>query len=102
MKHKITYRLIGYFSAVLLLFSVIAGILFFALFTQHTAKLHEDELKARAVSIAETLSQFSQVPRQGRGMSGGYGAYLRFLDDIAMSEVWLCRSRAALISPSAP
>ncbi len=97
MKHKITYRLIGYFSAVLLLFSVIAGILFFALFTQHTAKLHEDELKARAVSIAETLSQFSQVPRQGRGMSGGYGAYLRFLDDIAMSEVWLADEHAQMI-----
>ncbi len=97
MKHRITYRLIGYFSAVLLLSSMIAGILFYALFTHHTAKLHEVDLKARASSIAETLSQFSQQKQRGRGMSGGYGAYLRFLDDIAMSEVWLADEHAQII-----
>lgn len=97
MKHRITYRLIGYFSAVLLLFSMIAGILFYALFTQHTAKLHEDELKTRALAIAETLSQFSKQQQQGRRMSGGYGAYLKFLDEIAMSEVWLADEHAQII-----
>lgn len=97
MKHKITYRLIGYFSAVLLLFSLIAGILFWALFAWHTAEIHEDELKERAVSIADTLSQFSRKEHKGRGQSGGYGAYLRFLDEIAMSEVWLADEHAQTI-----
>ena len=55
MKYKMTYRLMGYFSAALLSFSVIAGVLFWSLFTWHTAGLHEKQLKARAVSIDETL-----------------------------------------------
>ncbi|MCI9175124.1 MAG: HAMP domain-containing protein [Lachnospiraceae bacterium] len=97
MKHKITYRLIGYFSAVLLLFALIAGSLFFALFTRHTAQIHEDELKNRALSIADTLSQFSHIKFQGRGRSGGYGAYLRFIDDIAMSEAWLVDENAQIL-----
>ena len=97
MKHKITFRLIGYFSAVLLLFSLIAGLLFWALFAWRTAEIHEAELKKRAVSIADTLSQFSQRGHKGRGQSGGYGAYLRFLDEIAMSEVWLADEHAQTI-----
>lgn len=97
MKHKITRRLTGYFSAVLLLFSAIIGILFWTLFTWHTAGIHEQELKDRAVSIAETLSQFPQRGHQGNGMGGGYGAYLRFIDEIAMSEVWLVDERAQTI-----
>lgn len=100
MKHKITYRLIGYFSVVLLLFSVIAGILFWALFTRHTTKIHEEELEIRAVSIADTLSEFFQKDHKGQGMSGGYGAYLRFIDDIAMSEVWLVDEYAQTIQMS--
>ncbi len=98
MKHKITYRLIGYFSAVLLLFSLIAGLLFWVLFAWHTAEIHEAELKERAVSIADTLSEFSQKGGyRGRGKSGGYGAYLRFIDEIAMSEVWLADEHAQTI-----
>lgn len=98
MKHKITYRLIGYFSAVLLLFSLIAGLLFWVLFARHTAEIHEDELKERAVSIADTLSEFAQRGGyRGRGRSGGYGAYLRFIDEIAMSEVWLADEHAQTI-----
>ena len=97
MKHRITYRLIGYFSAVLLLFSILIGILFWVLFSSHTAKIKEEELKERAISIANTLSQFSQKEYRGHGMSGGYGAYLRFIDEIAMSEVWLADEKAKTI-----
>lgn len=89
MKYKITKRLIGYFSVVLLLFSIIAGFLFWALFTWHTAVIHEQELTKRALAIAETLSQFQQTESHGFGRGGGYGAYLRFIDDVAMSKVWL-------------
>lgn len=95
MKYKITLRLIGYFSAVLLLFSVLVGGLFGILFTRHTTQMHERDLKTRAVSIADTLSQFNRGQR--RGHMGGYGAYLQFIDDIAMSEVWLVDERAQTI-----
>ena len=96
MKYKITKRLIGYFSAVLLLFAVITGVLFQALFTIHTANLHKQELKERALSIAGTLSQFKQTGSYGRGhgMGGGYGAYLKFIDEIAMSKAWLLDKEA--------
>lgn len=95
MKYKITKRLIGYFSAVLLFFAVITGILFQALFTIHTANLHKQELKERAFSIADTLSQFNQSGnyKRGPGMGGGYGAYLKFIDKIAMSKAWLVDSK---------
>lgn len=91
MKYKITKKLTGYFSAVLLLFAVTTGILFQALFTVHTANLHKQELKERALSIAGTLSQFNQSGNYGKGpgMGGGYGAYLKFIDEIAMSKAWL-------------
>lgn len=99
MKHTITYRLIGYFSAALILFSAIAGLSFCALFSWYTANIHERELSERALSIAGALSRFSQNGHQGRGMSGGYGAYLRFIDEIAMSEVWLADEQAHILQP---
>ena len=55
MKYKITKRLIGYFSVVLLIFSVIIGVLFQILFTRHTAEINQQELKKRAISIADPL-----------------------------------------------
>lgn len=97
MKYKITKRLIGYFSVVLLIFSVIVGALFQALFKWHTASIHEQDLKIRALSIADTLSQFRKTNHRGPGMGGGYGAYLRFIDDIAMSKVWLVDEKAQII-----
>ena len=100
MKYKITKRLIGYFSVVLLIFSVIIGVLFQILFTRHTAEINQQELKKRAISIADTLSQFHQEQGgrgNGMGMGNGYGAYLRFIDDIAMSKVWLVDEKAQRI-----
>lgn len=98
MKHKITNRLIGYFTIVLLLFSFTVGFLFYVLFTWNTTQIQELELKTRAICIAETLSEFPSNKGHGPGNGGGYGAYLRFLDDIAMSEVWLVDENAQAIS----
>lgn len=110
MKYKITRRLILYFSIVLLLFSVIVGSLFSVLFTRHTAKVQEQSLRERAVSIANTLSQFQirdEVQCQyghgmsehnmGAGMGSAYGTYLQFIDNIAMCEVWLVDEKAQTI-----
>ncbi len=99
MKYKMTYRLIGYFSAVLLLFSVAVGGLFMLLSWRQMTEVYEEELKTRAVSIAETLSGFEQsdVKNRGYGKGSGTGGYLRFIDDIAMSEVWLVDEKARTI-----
>lgn len=99
MKYKITYRLIGYFSAVLLVFAGVVGGMFRFLSSKQMTETYEEELKTRAVSIAETLSGFGQKEEghgYGKGISG-FGGYLRFIDDIAMSEVWLVDEEARTI-----
>lgn len=104
MRYKITYRLISYFSAVLLLFAVTIGLLFGTQFTHHTAEIYEEELKSQAVSIADTLSVFLQKQPQPHRPGGGqgFGAYLRFIDDISMAESWLVDEHAQIIELSTP
>ncbi|HBN84384.1 MAG TPA: two-component sensor histidine kinase [Clostridiales bacterium] len=95
MKNKIRFRLLLYFSGSLLVFSLIIGLVFFALFSRHNLNVHKVELVDRATNIAEALAGFwveSPDQMQGHRMGGqgaGYGAYLRFLDDIAMTDVWI-------------
>jgi membrane protein DedA with SNARE-associated domain len=71
MRNKIAYRLIIYFSATLLLFSIIIGSVFMMLFKAHTVDLQKSELESRAVTMAATLSnllgetQYSSGSRMG-------------------------------------
>ena len=102
MRYKITYRLVAYFSAVLILFSISTGALFAVQFTRHTARIHEEELREQAVSIADTLSIFLQR-HPGRSSGGqGFGAYLRFIDDISDAQAWLVDEDAQTIELSTP
>lgn len=95
MKNKIRFRLLLYFSGSMLVFSLIIGLIFFALFSRHNMDVHKAELENRAGSMAKSLAGFwagDTEQGQGHGMMGqgmGYGAYLRFLDDIAMADVWI-------------
>lgn len=97
MSYKITRRLIGYFSTVLLVFSVTVGILFGTQFTHHTTHIYESKLKSQAVSIADTLSLFLQRQPGRTGGGRGFGAYLRFIDDISVGEAWLVDEHAHTI-----
>ncbi len=114
MKHsKIALRLILYFSAALLLFSVITGGSFALLTVRHTVELNRQELQTRAESIARTMYGFlsgSAQPtnggHQGRNHDGsnslhgtGFGAYMRFLGDLAMADVWVVDSDSKTITP---
>lgn len=98
MKNKIAFKLTIYFAAALLLFSFIIGSVFMTLFKNHTIELHKTELQKRAVTISETLSEFASSSGMMGGRQGGYGAYLRFLDDIAMSDVWIVDENLELIT----
>lgn len=107
MKNKVALRLTVYFSAALILFSFIIGGVFIVLFRSHTIEVHKADLEKRAVTMAETLSRFingANSGGQGSGMGrmiggqGGYGAYLRFLDDIAMADVWIVDEDLNLIT----
>ena len=90
MKNKIRLRLFLYFMVSLLIFSLLIGGIFTSLFTRYNLELHKKGLAARAIKIAETLSSFSIQGAGHGGMGhGGYGSYLRFIDDIAMADVWI-------------
>lgn len=125
MKNKIALKLTVYFSLTLLLFSLIIGSVFMALFKSQTVKLHKDDMEKRATSIASTLSSLISSTtnatttggvRNGMGfmgygmgnmgsmggmmygMLGGYGTYLQFLDEIAMTDVWIVDENLQLIT----
>lgn len=112
MPSKIALRLVLYFSAALLLFSVIIGGTFAALSTRHTTDLHIAQLQARAETISQTMYGFlsgtakpmnGSHQGQGNGRSGlhgtGFGAYMRFLDQLAMADVWVVDSDSKTITP---
>lgn len=87
IKNRIAVRLFIYFAMALLAFSLVIGGVFSVLFRNYTMQLHEEELGKRAAGIAESLSEL--MPAGGYGRQSGYGAYLRFIDDIAMADVWI-------------
>ncbi len=86
LKSKIARKLSLYFAVALLIFALIIGCAFVLLFRSHTVNLHKTQLEDRANAIAGTLSQYAV----GNGhMNGGYGAYVRFIGDIAGADVWI-------------
>lgn len=106
-RNRITIRLLLYFAFSLLLFSLLLGAFFSWQFSRYSMELHRQELADRAVRIAGTMSEFMDTgaSRHGQGyghssssQGGGYGAYLRFLDDIAMSDIWIVDNDADLIT----
>lgn len=101
MRNKIAFKLTLYFSVALLLFSLIIGSVFISLFKSHTIQLHKDDLEKRAITIAATLSEYTGGgPASGLagGRQGGYGVYLRLLDEIAMTDVWVVDENLELIT----
>lgn len=98
-KHKIVYKLTAYFTTALLLFAIIIGGTFMLLFRNYTVNLRKSDLETRAVKIASTLSEYMSNNSAGPkgGSMGGYGAYLRFLDDIAMADVWIVDEELKLL-----
>lgn len=108
MKSKLAVRLSLYFSAVLISLSVIIGILFFVLFRNYTIQTHKHDMAVRAESIAAALSGYMSTGTtpgggsgQGKG-TGGYGAYLKFIDDIAGAPVWIVDENLNLLSGNLP
>lgn len=100
MKNKIAVKLILYFSAALIVFSIIIGGLFMSLFKNNAIETHKRDLENRALTIADTISDLMDGaslnfgPGMGRhgsmmGMQGGLGLYIRNLPTIAMADAWI-------------
>ncbi|MDQ0148998.1 sensor histidine kinase [Eubacterium multiforme] len=90
MKNKIAKKLILYFLISLTIFSVIIGGVFSFLFKKHSVGIHKSDLEMRAIQISNTLSEYwNEFGEYGHKKGSGYGAYMKFLGDIAMSDFWV-------------
>ncbi len=110
MNNKIAIKLFLYFSAALLLFSLVIGGVFFTLFRSHTMDMHKAELERSAHSIASALSDVydtSRYPDISMGMDNnitggkkkGYlAAYLRLMDQITASDIWVVDENMELLT----
>ncbi|CAK7018329.1 MAG: Adaptive-response sensory-kinase SasA [Eubacterium sp.] len=111
-KRSIAFKLGLYFSLALLAFALVAGSVFFLLFKKQNVALTQKQLEDRAGAIADTFGTFisaegSRDGKHGEGSRGagngngmGYAAYIRFLDDIAMADVWVVDADHNLVTPS--
>ena len=129
MNSRIARRLTAYFSAALLLFAIVIGALFIAIFKNNVTSTQKDDMIERANLIAGTVSEYMSTPAgetleegqgsaygngngygggEGKGSAGsnvnsigGLGTYLRFIDDIAAASVWLVDEELNLITGNA-
>lgn len=88
--NRMTKKLFGYFAALLAFFAVTAFIGFSGVFRYFIYQHLEQGLKERAEAIRGQLEQFLDTPgSHGYGQGQGRGAYLRFVDDIAMADAYI-------------
>ena len=100
MKNRIALKLLAYFAAALIVFAVLSGVLFKALFTRQTVEVKRTEMLTRATALADTLSGVLTASAAGNagGMGGmgagqagvtmGYGAFVRMLS-LVETNVWV-------------
>jgi len=89
MKNKIARRLTKYFALALIIFALLAGVLFSLMFARHTADVTRRDLLAHASSIAGTIASFTADCDQGECRGGGFKAYMRYIGEAAMSDLYL-------------
>lgn len=90
-KSKIAIKLSLNFAIALLIFSIIIGIVFVVLFKKHTLDIHKAKLENNASTIASTLSNYLDGSNKDGfgGPASGYGAYMRFIGNLAGTDVWI-------------
>ena len=88
MRSRITWKLIGYFAFVLLLFAIAVGLLFNSLFGRYTVEHHEDDLKLKAASLSRTFSGYLASGEQD-ATEYSFRHYLTLLDGLTTSEIWI-------------
>lgn len=119
MKLSIRKRLMLYFTIIILIFGLGAGILFSIIFSSQTVRIYKSDLEKRSMVIADTISEYLALTGQGiaglcsspsggnvhsQGMMNGNGAmngkgqglkkmgystYVSMIDDIAMTDVMI-------------
>jgi len=97
MRSKIAQRLTLYFALALILFALTVGTLFSLMFARHTADVTQRDLRAHAVSIAQTIAHFTDGCEEGECKGGGFKAYMRYIGDAAMSELYLLDAQGEIV-----
>lgn len=121
LQSRILYRLILYFSVVLLLFSIALTLLFIVLFKTQAVDATKEEMETHAITISAKLTEYlnnSSNMQEGAGPSSqrmqgagqgtgqgtgqGYKSYLRLLDEITMTDVWIVDQNLNLLTIGNP
>ncbi len=124
IKNKIAAKLSLYFLSTLLLFSILVGSAFFFLFQSYTFSQEQQDLEERAVRVANLISRWESGVSQPRGANshmennnhqkrsmmgmsrnnedsdeGAYRNYLRFLDNMPTTDLWIINEQRQLFLP---
>ena len=97
MNNKIARRLTRHFAVSLLLFALVTGTLFSLMFARHTADVTKRDLCAHASSIAQTVAHFTDGCEMGECKGGGFKAYMRYIGDVAMSDLALLNAQGEIV-----
>ncbi|MEG2893324.1 MAG: HAMP domain-containing sensor histidine kinase [Clostridium sp.] len=91
-----TKKLFSYFALSLVSLSLVISLVFLFSFRNYAIEFHKEDMLKRASPISSALSSFMT----SKSPSHGFGAYLRFLDDIAGSDVWIVDNNLNILSSS--
>ena len=103
---RIANRIFRQSLVLLLVFVLLIAILFGFLFAKHTEDIHREDLVRRNELIASTMRDYFKenpdLAKQNRGKNGmnGYGAFLRFLTQIAGEKIWIVDENMNLLMNS--
>lgn len=96
MKNKIALKLTLYFTAVLLVFALIIGGVFYEFFKQHTVDLKKKEMTVQAQKIAEVISDNMGFLEQRYGGKISSSRFINYLDNLTQEIVWVVDSERGL------
>lgn len=84
--HRLSRKLFGYFVITLVFFSSVVLLVFPGILEYQTMKHHEMEMKDKIYTIKNQLEDFICKDQEN-----GKGAYLKYLDDVTLAEVYVVR-----------
>ena len=96
MKNKIALKLTLYFSAVLVVFALIIGGVFYQFFKEHTVEIKKQEMRVRAEKIADVLSDNMSRMEQRHGAGIANSKFITYLDNVTQEFVWVVDSEGNL------
>ncbi|WP_293735939.1 cell wall metabolism sensor histidine kinase WalK [uncultured Phascolarctobacterium sp.] len=96
MKNKIALKLTLYFSAVLVVFALIIGGVFYQFFKEHTVDIKKQEMRVRAEKIADVLSDNMSRMEQRHGAGIANSKFITYLDNVTQDFVWVVDSERNL------